>query len=413
MKIEYNYLDFYSQFDKNDIESVKQYLTKRNSRLLKNKNMFNVVFDITNYCNLKCLGCGTNSLYYRNTSKRNDPSLFQLNHAFSLIKEYCDSQNLEPFIFIGGGEPFYRNDITNVIKTANIYFKNNIGIDTNATINNFNKTFNNISKYISYAGISVNGLENYYNWWTNVLNENTFSKLTNTILSLSNLGLNDIIEITIVPTKHNIDQIESLINQFTEYGITNFSIHRNMPIGRMKNLSYIIPNALEYFQLLIMISKFNNVDVHMHHSIEAIHSALLLNENIVKYSKLGNPNIQSSLGIDINGNILFDPWCTDKVFSTISAGNIYSSNNLADNFSNKSTLFYSIHNYINKDNRCYGCQINCSGGSRLAAAAKKIEKENNISNKLLLEAFRSIDPACPLYTCLRKEKNKKNDYYKN
>ncbi|MBU1924590.1 MAG: radical SAM protein [Candidatus Omnitrophica bacterium] len=100
--------------------------------------IFNFVFGypvsinllITNRCNLKCKIC---------SAKLNDASASEISKE-ELIKFFEQIKWLRPSFFIGGGEPFMREDIFDIITYLN-QLKLRFGLVTNGTLLNADKIF--------------------------------------------------------------------------------------------------------------------------------------------------------------------------------------------------------------------------------------------------------------------------------
>jgi len=388
------------------IDALKAHLLSR-FEYRTNKKYFGVVYDILHQCDLNCRGCGTNAMFISEKSVDvSMPSLNEIRKAYKKIKTYADANNLSVFINIGGGEPFLRRDIHDVLKEASSFFNvSGVGVDTNGTLNNSYELIKCVLDYVSYVGISINGLEEYHNWWTGNKRINAFNRSISVVERLCNDSQTaKKIEVTSVASKKNIDELPDLMDKLVSIGVQNYSIHRAMPVGRMAHNRDIVPDADDYLHLLVSIierSKTNGLKVHLHHSIESIHATLLLGLNTYVPDKIGNPDAGSSLGIEPEGQLVFDPWCTTGIWKRLSGGNIY------DN----STEFMSLLNdkcgtvidlakiYTAPHLRCHGCPQNCSGGSRIAAASTTLSvvNEDKISESDILDAMTAIDPACPLY----------------
>lgn len=398
--------ELYSCLTQQDLELLKKHLLLK-FETKQNKNILSVVFDILEHCDLQCRGCGTNANY---TSKKRlldlYPTINEIDIAFNKIYEYAKLKNKTVFINIGGGEPFLRNDILDILKLASEYFGcNGVGIDTNATLDNSLELITSIIPYVSYIGISINGLENYHNWWSGNSKINAYKRAMSVVESIcSDKSLSKKIEVTSVATKKNIDDIPILIDILNTMGVINYSVHRAIPVGKMVKLTSIIPNSHEYLRLLVVMlekSVQTGINVHLHHSIESIHASLLLGINTYVADKVGNPDLGSSLGIEPNGELIFDPWCTTSFWKSLSGGNLYSS---STNFQsliegNDGTIFDLSKIYTAPHLRCKGCVIKCSGGSRIVSAANVLNKLKllDITDSHILDAMTSIDPACPLY----------------
>ena len=398
--------EFYSQFSDSDVELVKNYLERRYVKK-KSSKKFGIVYDILHQCDLNCIGCGTNALY---TGSRRfsevQPSFQQIQYVFSKVKTYADSIDIPVFINIGGGEPFLRDDILNILKSASEFFGvDGVGVDTNGTLDCSYELISQAMSYSSYVGISVNGLEEYHNWWAGNKRINPFQRSMDTVKRLCDAGgdMREKLEVTSVATNKNLNDIPQLIEILADVGVKNYSIHRAMPVGRMSRHKELLPKAEDYFELLIRVIKIANktgMDVHIHHSIESIHETLLLGLSTYEEDKVGNPDMGSSIGIEPEGRLVFDPWCTSGMWTLLSSGCIYDRSLRFENLlTDKGSVFDISKTYTAPHLRCNGCTKPCSGGSRIVAAATSLldidEKEAQLTD--LLSAMTAIDPACPLY----------------
>jgi len=322
------------------------------------------------------------------------------------MKNYADSVGIPVFINIGGGEPFLRGDIVDVLKMASdIFTPIGVGVDTNGSLDNSYDLICQAIGYVSYVGISINGLEEYHNWWSGNSRINAFSRSMDTVRRLCENDLyRNKIEVTSVASKHNLEQLPVLMKQLKNIKVENYSIHRAIPVGRMTKMMDIIPDSQEYLDLLVSIiekSKEIGLSVHLHHSIESIHKTLLLGLETYAPDKVGNPDIGSSLGIEPEGHLVFDPWCTTGIWKMLSSGNIYNDTtdfaSLLD--SNKGTIFDMSKTFTAPHLRCDGCDYPCSGGSRIASAAYALGdiRDSDIKLSDILNAMTAVDPACPLF----------------
>lgn len=400
-------LEFYKQFRDEDLELVQEYLERRYLEKRK-KNTFGVVFDILHQCDLACVGCGTNAIYYG--SERLDvelPSLEQINLVYDTVKEYVDSVNLPAFINIGGGEPFLRRDIIEVLSDgAKRFGATGMGVDTNGTLDESFDLIMEAMTFCKYVGISVNGLEEYHNWWAGNKKINAFRRSMETVKRICAAGEDEAakLEVTSVSSAKNLKDLPVLIELLADIGVKNYSIHRAMPVGRMFKHPELLPTAKDYFQLLIdiiKVSKQTGMEVHLHHSIESIHETLLLGKETYIEEKAGNHDMGSSVGIEPEGRLVFDPWCTSGMWTLLSSpGCIYDGNIRFENLlTDKGSIFDLTKAYTVRHIRCNGCTQDCAGGSRIVAAACDLvgieEIDANLSK--LLTSMRAIDPACPLY----------------
>ena len=401
-----NVNEFYSQFNSSDVELVKSYLQKRYVKK-KSSKKFGIVYDILHQCDLNCIGCGTNAVYIGQTRLDDvQPSFQQIRYVLYKVKTYVDSINVPVFVNIGGGEPFLRKDILDILKSASELFgEDGVGVDTNGTLDCSYELINQAMKYSSYVGISVNGLEDYHNWWAGNKRINPFQRSMDTIKKLCDSGdyQREKLEVTSVATNRNLGDIPKLIEMLSDIGVKNYSIHRAMPVGRMSRRKELLPTAKEYFELLVSVIKAadkTGMDVHIHHSTESIHETLMLGLSTYEEDKVGNPDIGSSIGIEPEGRLVFDPWCTSGMWTLLSSGCIYDNNlKFEELLTDKGSVFDISKTYTAPHLRCNGCQMPCSGGSRIVSAANSLldvtEKDVQLSD--LLSAMIAMDPACPFY----------------
>ena len=398
---------FYSALSTRQLDMLKDHLQSR-FEFRKNKREFGIVFDILHQCDLNCRGCGTDATYtYEKSVNIEMPSINEIKKVYQNIKEYADLKKIPVFINIGGGEPFLRRDILDVLREASEFFGVlGVGVDTNGTLDNSFELISEALNYVSYVGISINGLEEYHNWWAGNNRINAFERSFNLVERLcSDSTTARKIEVTSVASTKNIDQLPDLMDKLAYIGVVNYSIHRAMPIGRMAQHSELIPDANDYLYLLMAIierSKSNGLKVHLHHSIESIHATLLLGLRTYVPDKIGDPDAGSSLGIEPEGHLVFDPWCTTGLWKALRSGNIYED---ATNFvkmlegEGSGTVFDLARIYTAPHLRCHGCCYDCSGGSRIAAAANVLNAvgADEITESRILDAMTAIDPACPLF----------------
>jgi len=388
-------------------EVVINYINHRlKQRKTSKRRGLAIVFDITYRCNLACRGCGVNAKR-RVTSSYRESSTDEIFLILKKIKDYQKAHLQIPiYIYFGGGEPFMRSDLKEILETASIFFgSENIALDTNGTIPSVDEIIE-LSKYVNRIGISIDGLEEYHNWWRNPVkeSENWHVLIEKLFTLLLNQEVREKIEVATVATKKNICEIPELIHLLVNKGVRKFVIHRAMPVGRFSHLLNLIPNAEEYLELLRSIAELDqqfksNVDIRLHHSLESIYISLFLNINTYDSSKVGEPDTDSCIGIDPWGNVYFDPWCMTKPWSTLTGGNLLNEKTSLEQIFQQGLLAIA-KSYSVPDVRCLGCAKNCSGGSRIAAAATYISnlglKASQVTENYILTGLTQIDPACPL-----------------
>lgn len=384
---------------------LREYFSKQYNSIGKESHT-SIVFDLLQYCNLNCLGCGTSALDVSNEKGGAYLSEDKVFFLLDKIKEFSIEEKKDVFIYFGGGEPFLRKDIVRIIKRAAESFGNqNIGIDSNGSLDNSAKLIKEAAPFLSYIGISVNGLHDYHNWWSNVTAIDAYD---NTMRTLRELCTDDSIvnklEVTSVATTRNIETLPSLMSILHSIGVKNYSIHRAFPVGRMLQLNTeIMPDWKQYLLLLcnvLEMSKTLSMNVHLHHSIESIHATLLCGYNTISEKALVDKNYRSSISIDMFGDIYINPWATLGYWKLLKLGNLFDNNESIKNaFYKNSQKIKDINESYSVKHRCNGCLEPCSGGSRIISAITYLRNMDNahIDYELLIHALKQKDPACPYY----------------
>lgn len=391
--------------------SLKKYLYRRSNE--ENcKSGLSIVFDVTNYCNLRCRGCCVNAEYI--SSEEIPESMLSLStkNVFDILDEisrFSVEQNEERvYLNFGGGEPFIRSDFGAIVRYAKEKIPNVIiAIDTNGTISNVEQILE-VSNFSDVIGFSLDGLEESHNFWRNPSNENHGFKKTINLISdtVNTQKLKCKIEVTCVPTVDNIKDIPNLIVYMDDLGIDFFSIHRAIQVGRFRHRKDKIPSQKDYYDLACSVAELEGkvgLNFHFHHSLEEMYRAVFMGEDVCrKKSSLSKSNISSSLAIDSNGNLHIDPWFVAAPWSKLTLGSLKSSS-LSELISLKNNSFKSIISMFSQEKRCLGCEVNCTGGSRIAAASNAIGG-GDVDDFILRDALRAIDPACPLGIGVQYEK---------
>jgi MoaA/NifB/PqqE/SkfB family radical SAM enzyme len=388
------------------IKILSSYLSKR-FKEPSVKSGLSIVYDVTYFCNLSCRGCAVNAKIHNSKHISDNKLELKLKYVYKLlekIKKHIEEKNITPFfINFGGGEPFLRADFKEILRYASCLFGNNsVAIDTNGTFATIDD-LKAIKDYLCGIGISIDGLEGYHNKWrSNKKIPNPYSLSMNLIKeALKDRSLKNIIEVSSVVTKENIRELPKLISNLNDIGVKYYSVHRNFPVGRMAKLDYLLPDASDYLELALIIADANEkyeIDCHFHHSLESIYASLLLGyDTYIADKVVGNPDSKSSFGIDPKGNIYFDPWCMVPPWNELKGGNVLQADfNFGLLSSGQGMGMLSIaKNYSLKENRCDSCEVNCSGGCRIAASANYLKKIDSYNLADQLIGLSKIDPACP------------------
>jgi len=370
-----------------------------------------VVLDVTHACLLSCRGCGVaakGATLKRKTQRNPELSTDRLVWILGEIRDAAHAWGYSRVsLHLGGGEPFLRKDMPELIRTsADLFGSESISVDTNGCTVSTDELAE-IMQHVQVVGISLDGLEEYHNWWRQPpKGMNAFRKATGLLSDAAQLPFGpEKLEVSLVPTKKNIAEIPGLMELVYRLGVRKFSVHRAMPVGRFLDQLDLLPDAKDYLIILTAMLNVNErlgMAIHIHHSIESIYSSLLLGLDSFAPTVIRNPERFSSLGIDPIGRVYFDPWCMARPLSRFDIGSLEDGKTRLTQLLEQTEKW---HRRFIPESRCFGCQIRCSGGSRIGAALALLEHQlgrsamarGNFTIELLLDAMSAVDPVCPLY----------------
>lgn len=392
---------FYRQLPPEDLALLRQYLRRRQEQPAAPR--FNVVLDILHDCDLACLGCGTNARCLPGTElSAGGLTPERIRILCRKIGACARAQGKEVFVNIGGGEPFLCSALPELLTAlAAAFGPRSVGIDTNATLPDSLDRIRRALPFLGYIGISINGLRDYHNRWSGRPDLDPYGRSMAVVEALcQDPRARACLEVTSVATRENIAELPALMEKLAALGVQRYSVHRAIPVGRMARHPELLPDARDYLTLLlglIRAEQRTGVQFHLHHSIENIHRALLSGDNTYETAKAGDRNRQSSIGIGVEGDVVFDAWCMAPPWNLLSCGNLYADDTpLQTLLDDPATPFARACRAAVSDRRCGGCPRPCAGGSRVVAAAAALAGRS-AGVEELLRALEGVDPACPLY----------------
>ena len=408
------YLRKYYQLNEETIKMSSEYLLDRKNEM-ENKDIFGVVYDITYLCNLNCLHCGVNAKCVRDVDKHlyYEKNFDEVIVILEKIHNYIKTRNIKCyFLMFGGGEPFIRKDIKEILKYASTLFgSENIGINTNGTICGI-EDLDEIKDFVGTIEISLDGFKDYHNEWRktskNSFIQDPFTRTSELIKeSTKRTSLKSKIEVSSMITKDNLKDFPDFVNFLSGNGVENFSAHRPMPVGRLENHLDKIPSFQEFLQLLLHVAKLRNTlkpkmnDLHIHHSLESIFSVMFLGSDIFQSENIMSSK-RHSIGIDPYGNVYMDPWCMVPPYNKLKGGNLFTNQTLEKIIHSKDSIISIADEITKQSNRCAQCRLPCSGGMRFNALASYISNIRKsgiteITDSHLIIGLSKIDPACPLF----------------
>jgi len=389
--------------------SIERHLTERSSAP-SDRDGIGVVFDVTRWCNMSCRGCAVNALLCQDLIAVPDLGLSTAEIVQILKKLHDFTATLGGssfFLNFGGGEPFLRPDFMEILEEACLLFgRDRLGVDTNGSLLSRN-TLRRLGGLVSYIGVSVDGPAEYHNWWRRGIAMSAHTTPYDAAMAaLEAAGeyaeTHAALEVSTVATRHNLELIGSFIGDLRCLGIQRYSVHRPMPVGRFAAIEQLVPSTSDFLVLLGVLadaSADGRIRAHLHHSLESVFAAVFLGAETYAGKVLGAPDKRSSIGIDPAGRVHFDPWCVVPPWDELGGPSLLDEGVTLDQLSDEGALSLA-QDYCDPSVRCLGCPHDCSGGSRIAAAASYLNRscipQQEATLTQLLHGMTQIDPLCPL-----------------
>lgn len=211
----------------------------------------NLLWDITNECNLRCIHC-----YNANTPKKCSSNFYMIEPT-KIIKQISELGFTH--IHLLGGEPLLYKNLSTLINAA---IKNNIdiSINTNGLLLTDSVCELLLKSNVSQVVISLDGASPKDNDF--IRGKGVFEKVTQNIRCLSNLretlNSNTIIILASVITKSNIQNIHKIVSLANELGIDYIDISALYHNGNaMKNLDILSITAEEYYEAIKKILAYS------------------------------------------------------------------------------------------------------------------------------------------------------------
>ena len=258
-----------------------------------------VFLDITNYCNLHCLHCLSDS-------KPQNKIFLPYEYIHALIEECHDSGVF--IIKLGGGEPLLRDDIWKIVDL--IWNKGMaISMSTNGTILN-DEIIQKLKEYIIDISVSIDGDENTHDY---IRGKGAYKKAVNTLKRFKKAGIDPSIRFTLMTI--NFGTIKHVVKLSNNLGV-RLKVRRAKPQKRTIENNLIIKEvSKKYFMILNILNACQNCEIEdiMNFS-GSVRSPLLLSATDCAAGT-------RSIHINFNGNIspcifLGDAFVDGNIYST-------------------------------------------------------------------------------------------------
>lgn len=226
---------------KNNINSLLDFIEKKEN-LKKSHPLKYLLWEATIRCNLECLHCYRECGAYNQQYIKNELRATNIKELlFDIAKKYNPN---DIFFGITGGEPFLRDDISEIGEYADS-LGYSWGVITNGVFLN-KELINSLKKAnISSLAISLDGLEAQNDTIRN--QKGLFKKIVKNIELLIESGLKDIITIKFCANKLNINNLDEFLKYIENLGLNRVNISPVFYYGRGKDKKLSLsPMELKY-----------------------------------------------------------------------------------------------------------------------------------------------------------------------
>ena len=247
------------------------------------------LLEITNRCNLNCLGCGSDS---KNITNPNELSTSEWFQAIDELNQLGARK-----IVLSGGEPTLRDDVVKLIIRI-CTLKMEYAIISNGFVLPSN-ILETMREYPPYAfGVSIDGKPATHNRLRG--KKNSFSKLLGTIISLQKEGIPISVNTTI--HKENYQELPRLANFLKERRIYGWQIQLAMPFGRMKENKELVLSQKEFAWVCVFVAKASEALPEIR--IAAADDFAYAPAGVIRDGEWGGCSAGlSAIGIDALGNV--------------------------------------------------------------------------------------------------------------
>ena len=205
--------------------------------------------EVTSRCNARCEHCGS----------RCDGNMqgeeIEAKYIKKVLKEVADKYDASKILLnVTGGEPLMRKDLFEIMEYAS-----SLGFSWGMTSNGMLITKSMVKKLekanMVTVSISIDGLKETHEAFRKV--PNSFEKILNGIKMMQESSIIQIVQVTTVANKKNINQLEDIYNLLVENGVKYWRILNCDPIGRANDNNNILLDMDDYKYLFNFIKEKN------------------------------------------------------------------------------------------------------------------------------------------------------------
>jgi MoaA/NifB/PqqE/SkfB family radical SAM enzyme len=317
-----------TSIDASRLAKLEEYVDMRLQQGISPCNV-TVLVDLTYQCNLNCIGCGVDAHFCEAQPLGvageigTEQVVLVLKKVGDYLSFHRNTVGTGAFSFkvcFGGGEPILRSDLFEILDAASALFgMKNLTLDTNGTLTD-PQAIDALIGHVGCIGVGLDGNKKYHNWWRNPTKEHSvrdpYECTMEFVRGVCSRGVGkEKIEITFLPTKMNLTMFREVVEEATSLGVRKFSVHRCMPTGRMSEHIDLMPEISDYIDLAIAaldLAKEFSAEVHLHHSIETMLTALLCPDAEIPWQQVLCPVPRSAVTVDAHGGVHYCPWLVSE-----------------------------------------------------------------------------------------------------
>ncbi len=227
---ELNELDIKKKIDMLEVFEYRKYL-------YDNPKLRNLFLEVTSRCNAKCEHCGSSC------GEKIPKDEIEYEYLEKTLKEIADKYDPKDILLnVTGGEPFLRKDLFKLMDYA-VSLGYSWGVTSNGILIDEKLVKKMEESKMSTISISIDGTKETHESFRKV--PGAFDKIIKGIKLMQKIPSIEVIQITTVANKKNIDELEDVYKLVLELGIKDWRVVNCDPIGRAKDNSDILLNAEE------------------------------------------------------------------------------------------------------------------------------------------------------------------------
>ena len=206
--------------------------------LYEKPKLNNLFLEVTSRCNARCEHCGSRC---DGNTQGEEVSAEDLKRTLKEIAEHYDPYYV--YLNVTGGEPLMRKDLFDILNYAvSLGFR--WGMTTNGMLINENMFKKIEEAKMSSVSVSIDGMKETHEAFRKV--PGSFEKILDGLRMMLKSDVIQIVQVTTVVNKKNIDQLEDIYQLLLDLGIKYWRVINCDPIGRAADNDDILLDLDQY-----------------------------------------------------------------------------------------------------------------------------------------------------------------------